>query len=85
MPLSVAVISLPPDILNVRSSPSTSLPDRLVEPEPSSSKDTSDTVASTGASFTDSMDTTTSAVAANCPSETLNIKLSEPLKSWSGV
>ena len=39
-------------MLYVRLSPSTSLPDRLVEPPPSSSKDTSLVLARTGASFT---------------------------------
>ena len=52
LPSSVAVISLPPVILNVRSSPSTSDAETLILVLVSSSKDTSDTVASTGASLT---------------------------------
>ena len=66
-------------MLYVRSSPSTSLPDKLVEPDPSSSKDTSDTVARTGASLTAATVTDTSAVAVYSPSDTLNVKLSAPL------
>ena len=79
MPLSVAVISLPPDILNVRSSPSTSFADKLVEPEPSSSKFVSDTAARTGASLTADILKLTLALDDSLPSETLNVKLSSPL------
>ena len=79
MPSSVAVISLPPDILKVKSSPSISEPDRLVEPEPSSSKLTSEIVARTGASLTADILTLTLALDDSLPSETLKLKLSSPL------
>ena len=54
LPSTVAVISVPPATLKVKSSPSISLADKLTLPDASSSKLTSDTVASTGASFTPS-------------------------------
>ena len=73
------MISLPPDMLKVKSSPSTSLPDRLVDPLPSSSKDTSDTDANVGASFTADTLRLTLALDDSLPSETLNVKLSSPL------
>ena len=79
MPSSDAVISVPPVILKIKSSPSISLPDRLVEPDPSSSKDTSETVARTGASLTAETETVTFALAKYSPSHTLNVKLSSPL------
>ena len=66
-------------MLYVRSSPSISSPDRLVEPDPSSSKLTLDTVASTGASLTADTLTLTLALDDSLPSETLNVKLSSPL------
>ena len=65
-------------------SPSTSSADRLVLPLWSSSKDTSYTAASTGASLTASTVSVTSAVALSSPSDTLNIKLSNPLKDPKG-
>ena len=79
MPLSVAVISLPPVILKVKSSPSISLPVRLVEPLPSSSNDTSETDANVGASFTADTLRLTFALDDSLPSDTLNVKLSSPL------
>ena len=72
-------------MLQVKSSPSTSLPDKLVEPDPSSSKDTSETLARTGASFTAAIVKVTVASDVNSPSDTLNVKLSLPLKFASGV
>ena len=66
-------------MLKVKSSPSTSFADRLILPDPSSSKDTSDTLASTGASFTADTLTLTSALDEYSPSDTLNVKLSSPL------
>ncbi len=45
------MISLPPEMLKVKSSPSTSLPDKLIEQDPSSSNDTSSVLARTGASL----------------------------------
>ena len=47
------MISLPPTILNSKSSPSTSIPNRLIEPELSSLKLTLDTVSKIGASLTE--------------------------------
>ena len=47
LPSSVAAISLPPVMLYVRSSPSTSSADRLKLPDKSSSKLRSDTLANT--------------------------------------
>ena len=70
---------MPPVILNSRLSPSTSSADKLIEPLPSSSKLTSDTVASTGASFTASMVKLIDATSDKEPSDTLNVKLSSPL------
>ena len=78
LPSSVASMLLPPDIPNVKSSPSTSSAERLMLPDPSSSKDTSDTDARTGASLTAATETDTSAVALYSPSDTLNVKLSSP-------
>ena len=52
MPSSVAIISVPPDILYVKSLLSTSLPESVVDPDPSSSKLTPGTAASVGASLT---------------------------------
>ena len=66
-------------MLYVRSSPSISSPDRLVEPDPSSSKLTLDTVANVGASFTADIFTLTLALEDSLPSETLKVKLSSPL------
>ena len=51
-PSTVAVISVPPETEYVKASPSTSLPDKVVDPEPSSSKLTVSTAASVGASLT---------------------------------
>ena len=51
-PSTVAVISLPPDTLYVKSVLSISLPESVVDPDPSSSKLTADTAASVGASLT---------------------------------
>ena len=81
MPLRLAIIILPPDMLKVRLSPSTSLADKLVEPEASSSKDTSETLARTGASLTALTVRVTLASSDNSPSLTVNVKLSSPLKS----
>ena len=53
--------------------------------EVSSSKLTSETVARTGASLIGSIETLTLAVSESSPSLTLNVKLSEPLKSVFGV
>ena len=72
-------------MLNSKSSPSTSLADKLVEPDPSSSKLTSDTLANTGASFTADTLTVTSAVSLKLPSLTVKLKLSSPLKFVFGV
>ena len=47
------MISLPPTILNSKSSPSTSIPNRLIESELSSLKLTLDTVSKIGASLTE--------------------------------
>ena len=66
-------------MLYVSSSPSTSLADRSKLPDKSSSNDTSDTVASTGASFTADILRLTLALDENSPSLTLNVKLSSPL------
>ena len=68
LPSSVAVISPPPEILNVKSSPSTSLADKLVLPDPSSSNDTSETLARTGASFTGVTDNSKDCVSVSSPS-----------------
>ena len=84
-PSTVAVISLPPDTEYVKPSPSISLPDSVVEPEPSSSKLTADTAASTGASFTGVTVNVTVAVAEYSPSLAVNVKLSSPLKLADGV
>ena len=62
----------------VKSSPSTSLPDKLVEPDPSSSKDTSETDANVGASLTADILKLTLALDDSLPSDTLKLKLSSP-------
>ena len=54
-------------------------------PLPSSSKDTSDTVARTGASLTAAIDTVTSAFDVYSPSLTVKLKLSFQLKSVFGA
>ena len=79
LPSSVAVISLPPVILNVRASPSTSDAETLILVLVSSSKDISYIVASTGASFTGSIVNVTVALSSSSPSDTVNVKLSSPL------
>ena len=66
-------------MLKVRSSPSTSLADKLVDPLPSSSKFVSDTVARTGASLTADILKLTLALDDSLPSDTLKLKLSSPL------
>ncbi len=66
-------------MLKVNASPSISSPDRLVEPDPSSSKLTSETVANIGASFTADTLKLTLALDDSLPSETLKLKLSSPL------
>ena len=81
LPSSVAVISVPPAILYVKSSPSISLADKLTFPDKSSSNDTSDTVASTGASFTPSTVTAKVCSEINSPSVTVAVNDSVPLKS----
>ena len=70
---------MPLVILKVRLSPSTSLADKLVDPLSSSSKLTLDIVASTGASLTADTYIETTAVSVNSPSDTVKVKLSEPL------
>ena len=75
----MAVISLPPVILNVSASPSTSDAETLMLVLVSSSKATSDTVANTGASLTGSIVSVTLAVSSSSPSLTVNVKLSSPL------
>ena len=79
MPSSVAVISVPPDILYSNVSPSTSLPTRVVAPDPSSSKLTASTEARAGASLTAVTVRVTVAVAERSPSLAVNVKLSSPL------
>ena len=62
------------------SSVSSSLADKLVVPDdPSSSNSTSDTVASTGVSFTAVTVKLTVASSVKVPSDTVNVKLSDPL------
>ena len=78
-------MSVPPTILNVRSSPSISLPDNKIESDSSSLNNTSETVVNTGASFIALIVIFTSASSDKSPSLTLNVKLSEPLKSAFGV
>ena len=78
-PSTVAVISLPPDTLYVKSVLSISLPTKVVEPDPSSSKLTASTVARVGASLTAVTANVTVADAESSPSLTVNVKLSSPL------
>jgi len=85
LPDRIASISNPPEILNSKLSPSTSLADKLVAPDPSSSKDTSDIAANTGASLTADTLSVTVALSLSSPSDTLKLKLSSPLKFVSGV
>ena len=66
-------------MLYVSSSPSTSEPETLILVLVSSSKLTSDTVASTGASLTGSIVNVTVAVSSSSPSLTVKLKLSSPL------
>ena len=80
-PSTVAVISLPPDTLYVKSVLSISLPTRVVEPDPSSSKVTPDTAASVGASLTGVTGTVNDCEPDKLPSVTVAVKSSEPLKS----
>ena len=84
MPLRLAIILLPPVILNVRSSPSTSLADKLVLPDPSSSKDTSETLARTGASLTAFTVNVNVSESSKYPSVTVIVNVSLPLKSCAG-
>jgi len=79
-PSTVAVISVPPDTEYDKSSPSISLPDRDVEPDPSSSKVTVATAARVGASFTGVTVTVNVCVPVKLPSVTVAVKSSEPLK-----
>ena len=85
LPSSKAIISVPSVILKVSSSPSISDPDTLKLPEVSSSKDTSDTASSTGASLTGVIVNVTLAVSVNSPSLTVNVNESSPLVSGDGV
>ena len=86
LPSNVAVISVPPDMLNVVLSPSsTSLLDKLKDPAPSSSKDTSDTLASTGASLTGVTVKTNVSASERLPSLTVTVNDSLPLKFSDGV
>ena len=62
-------------------SPSTSLPDSVVEPEPSSSKLTPATAASVGASLTGVTVTVNVCDDVNSPSVTVAVNVSLPLKS----
>ena len=66
-------------MLYVSTSPSTSLPDKLADPLPSSSKLTSDTLSRMGASFTADTLRVTLALEDSNPSDTLKLKLSSPL------
>ena len=72
-------------MLNIKSSPSTSLANKEINPLSSSLNNTSETVVNTGASFIALIVIVTSASSDKSPSLTLNIKLSEPLKSAFGV
>ena len=76
---------MPPVMLKVNASPSTSLADKLVDPLPSSSKLTSDIVASTGASFTASMVKVTISESSKLPSPTITVNSSIPLKLLLGM
>ena len=72
VPSTVAVISVPSDTEYVKSSPSISLPDRDVEPAPSSSKLTVATAARVGASLTAVTVKVTVALAESSPSLAVN-------------
>ena len=74
------MISVPPSTLYVKSSPSISLADKLTLPDASSSNDTSETVARTGASFTPSTVTAKVWSELNSPSVTVAVNDSVPLK-----
>ena len=85
LPSNVAVMSVPLDTLYNNSSPSTSLPDKLVLPEPSSSKDTLEISARTGASLTGLTVKVNVSEADKSPSLTVTVKDSLPLKLSAGV
>ena len=86
LPVKVAVISVPPDMLNVALSPSsTSDADKLKEPLPSSSKDTLDIAPRTGASLTGLTVNVNVSELNKSPSLTVTVKDSLPLKLSAGV
>ena len=78
-PSTVAVISLPPVTVYVKSVLSISLPTNVVDPDPSSSKLTAETAASVGASLTALTVTVNDCDATNSPSVTVAVNVSEPL------
>ena len=79
LPSSVASMLFPPDMLNVRSTLSTSLAKSSIDDEPSSSKDTSDTSAKTGASLTAFTVTSNVSESNSSPSVTVTVNDSLPL------
>ena len=84
-PLTIAVALSPAVALKNNASPSTSSANRFIDSWLSSLIDWSSTDTNTGASFTgETIIVTTPATDVQSPSETVNEKLSVPLKSCSG-
>ena len=79
LPSRTAEMSVPSEILYVKLSPSISLADKVILPEISSSKPTSETAASTGASFTGKTEIDRGLLSDSSPSETETFKDKLPL------
>ena len=78
VPSKEAAISTPVETVYESASPSISLADKVTLSVPSSLKDTSASVAKTGASLTEFTNKDTDALSVNSPSDTWNVNSSDP-------